>query len=47
MLVVWSSSKMIRNGSGSGLKNLYKVSSPLRDRTKYAIKVRHDVRRAL
>ena len=34
--------------SGSGLKNLFKESSPLEDRTKYAIiKVRHDFKRAL
>ena len=42
-----SSSKVIRIGSWPGLWNLLKDSSPLGDRTKYAIKVRHDVKRAL
>ena len=35
------------SGSGSGLKNLFKDSSPLGDRTKYAIKRHHDVKLAL
>ena len=33
--------------SESGLKNVLKDSLPLRDRAKYAIKVCHDVNRAL
>ena len=33
--------------SGSGRKKLLKGSSPLGDRTNYAIKVRHDIKRAL
>ena len=45
MSVARSSSKITRAGrnrSGYGLKNYYKDSSPLGDRTKYAIKVRCD-----
>ena len=34
-------------GSGSGLKQLFKDSSPLVDRIKFAIKVHHNVKRAL
>ena len=41
------SPEMIRIGSGSGLENLFTDSSTLGDRTKYAIKIRHDVIRAL
>ena len=41
MTVARSSSKVIRT------PELYKVSSPLRDRTKYDIKVHHDVKHLL
>ena len=34
-------------GSRSELKNIFNDSSPSGDRTKYATKVRHDVKRAL
>ena len=33
------------SGFGSGLENLFEDSSPLGDRTKYIIKVRHDIKR--
>ena len=45
--VARSSSKITGLGSASGHKNLLKDSSPLRDRTKYAIRVRHNVIRAV
>ena len=40
-------SVLLGSGSGSGLKNLFNHSSALRDRTKYAMKVHHNIKRAL
>ena len=36
-----------RSGSGYGLKNKFQESSRLRDRTQYAINLRHDIKLAL
>ena len=47
MPVTRSSSTIIRIRIGSGLHNLFKDSSPFRDRANCAIKVCHDVERAL
>ena len=35
------------SGSGYGLKNIFQESSRLRDRTQYAINLRHDIKLAL
>ena len=43
----FSQSMLTPMRSVSRLKSLFKNFSPLEDRTKYAIKVRHDVKRAL
>ena len=47
LLCPWLGPPLRWSGSGCGLNNLFKDSSPLRERTKFDIKIRHNVKLTL